>query len=142
MIPRIFLASAIDEDENRGSRIRAYYGTLIRECGCKVIGAGIAGNPIISTLSSRGVCKGIIRHDLNEQSSCHATLVITDGRTLAVGTWIELWEAYKMGQFTILFVENGGALRSIFLTGIVDSFPKTDSELRQILIELKKALRV
>ena len=140
MIPRIFLASAIDEDENRGSRIRDYYGALIRECGCEVIGAGIAGNPIISTLSSKGVCKSIIRHDLNEQSSCHATLVITDGITLAVGTWVELWEAYKMGQYTILFVEYGGALRSIFLTGIVDSSPITEKELTQVLTELGKAL--
>ena len=140
MVPRIFLASAIDEDESRGSRVRSYYSNLIKECGCEVLGAGIGENPIISTSSPRSVCKSIIRHDLNEQFSCHATLVVTDGKTLAVGTWIELWEAYKLGQFIILFVENSREVKSIFLKGLVDISPKTELELRQILVHLSREL--
>ena len=139
---KIYIASAIDEDESRGKDIRSYFGKLVEGCGCEAIGAGIGDNPVISTNSPKSVCKSIIRQDLMELEHTHAFLGVTDGKTLAVGTWVELWEAYKIGQYIILYVENSKTIRSIFLKGLVDEIIYNDIEkLRAVIRELKENLK-
>lgn len=134
---KVFLASAIDEDESRGMHVREVFGKLIEECGCEVTGAGIADNPIIDVDSSKADCQNIIVGDLLEQSQARVTLVVAE-RTFAVGTWIEAWEAYRMHQYLIVFVW-GGAIRSIFLRGIADEIIYNDlEELRSSIKRLKE----
>jgi len=127
----VFLAHGIDSESDRGKGTRDCFVKLIRECGCEVVGAGISGNPIVSTNSPVSVCKAIIRHDLLEVLQAHVTLVVEDG-TSKVGTWIETWEAYKLGQYIIVF----GKTNSVFLKGIANEITTSVRHLRKVLKSL------
>jgi len=120
MKPKVFIASAIDEDIKQGINVRNHFKILIEGCGCEVLGAGFDDNPIIPTKSPREVCKSIIRQDLMEQENAHVTLAITNRKTFAVGTWIEVWEGFKQGQYIIIYVYDHEEVPSIFLQGIAD----------------------
>ena len=128
---KVFLAHGIDSGPDRGKGTRDYFVKLIKECGCEVVGAGVAGNPIVAVDSSVGVCKAIIRHDLLEVSQAHVTLVVEDG-VPKVGTWIEAWEAYKLGQYVLVF----GKTNSVFLKGIADEITTSVIHLRRVLKSL------
>ena len=133
---KVFLAGAIDEDGSLGMNVRELFGKLIEECGCEVLSAGILSNPIIPTDSPVSVCKDTMQRDLLEQSRCQATLVVVDS-TPAVGTWIEMWEAYKQGQRVIVFVRDR-KVRSVFLRGVADEIIRDDvNKLRASLKELR-----
>lgn len=101
-----------------------------------MLGAGIGRNPIIPTDSSRGTCKAIIRQDLIEQSSTNITLIATDAKTFAIGTWIEMWEAYRQGQFVIVLAEGEVCPKGIFLKGLADLVVRTEAELISVLRDL------
>ncbi|MBA7499243.1 hypothetical protein ES704_01983 [subsurface metagenome] len=133
---RVFIASAIDEDTTAGEGVRQRLKPLLEELGFEVLGAGIGDNPIIPTDSPRGTCKAIIRQDLIEQSSANITLVVTDARTFAIGTWIEMWEGYRQGQFVIVLAEGEAYPKSIFLKGLADIVVHTEAELISILRDL------
>ena len=140
MKPKVFIASAIDEDITRGKNIREHFKMLIEECGCEVLGAGFADNPIIPVNSPREVCKSIIRQDLMEQGKAHVTLAITDRKTFAVGTWIEVWEGYKQGQYIIIYVYDHNEVPSIFLQGIADEIIYDWNRGEQLLRDILESL--
>jgi len=134
--PKVFIASAIDEDESRGMCVRERFGRIIEECGFEALGAGISGNPIVDVDSPISVCHKIIVADLLEQSRAQSTLVVMDC-TPVFGTIIEAWEAYRQGQHLVVFVLKG-EIKSIFLRGIVDEVIHTENELRASLSKLRR----
>ena len=140
MKPKVYIASAIDEDITRGKNVREHFRMLVEECGCEALGAGFAGNPIIPTESPREVCKSIIRQDLMEQGKAHVTLGITNRKTFAVGTWIEVWEGYKLGQYIIIYVYDHNEVPSIFLKGIADEIIYDRNMGEQLLRDILESL--
>ena len=136
---KIYLAYAIDEDETRGTKIREQLSKIISDCGHELIGAGIGDNPIIPTDSPKELCKSIARHDLMEQQRAHITITITDGKTFCVGTPIEFFKGYELGQYSILYVTNPEyKVNSIFFKAFSDTIIYSEDELRKLLMELKE----
>ena len=133
---KIFLAYAIDEDEFRGSKVREKLSKIISDCGHEVIGAGIGSNPVIPTDSSKELCKVIARHDLIEQQGAHITITVTDGKTFCVGTPIEFFKGYELGQYSILYITNPEyKVNSIFFKAFADKIVYSEKELKKILID-------
>ncbi len=131
----VFVAAAIDEAKRNPDQVRV--AAIVEECGCKAIGAGIGGNPIVPHSSPKSHCRAIIRQDLMELSKAHAILIVTDGKTFSVGTWVEMWEAHKQGQYIILYLcDHKSIPKSVFLRGLVDYYVVFEADLRTILIEL------
>ena len=131
---RIFLSVPIDSKENRGEEIRTQLVKLIEECGHEVIGAGIADNPIIPLDADWNLCKTVACHDLNEQKKCTVTITAIDGKTFSVGTPIEFYTGYLLGQYSIVYVTNPKyTITSVFLKAFADVIIFNENKLRLVL---------
>jgi len=135
---KVFIASAIDEDQSRGQDVRDRIGKIIRDCGHEVLGAGIGDNPIIATDSSKALCRVIARHDLMEQGHAHVTITVIDGKTPVVGTPIEFYNGWQCGQYSIVYAV-GCQVNSIFIKAFADVIVHSEMDLREILQELMSA---
>ncbi len=136
---KVFLACPIDLGGDFWKLQRRDLTDLCRESGYEVISAGLGSNPIISSGASRRACKVIMNHDLTEQRKAHVTLVATELSEFSVGTWIEMWEGYRSGQFTILFVVKDLEVRSVFLKGLADEIIiNDDAAVEHCLRELQR----
>jgi 3-keto-L-gulonate-6-phosphate decarboxylase len=63
----------------------------------------------------------VAAQDLRIQRKCEATLVYTDLKTFAVGTWCEMWEAKKLGQMVIVLTPSPPqTIRSVFIKAYAD----------------------
>jgi len=117
---KVFLACPIDSGGTQWEISRETLINFCEELDCEVIGAGKGPNPLIPNYSPVSVCKVVMNHDLTEQRRAHVTLVATGLEEFSVGTWIEMWEAYKAGQYIILFITSNLEVESVFLKGLAD----------------------
>lgn len=137
---KVFLACSIDSGGMHWKLNRETLVKLCEDCGCEVMAAGEGQNPIISSSAPKSLCKIVMNHDLTEQRKAHVTLVATELEEFSVGTWIEMWEAYKLGQYIILFVACGfeaREVRSVFLRGLADEII-TDRDLDALESRLRE----
>jgi len=129
----LFIASAIDSLDDRGIPLKKEFQKIVEESGWEAIGAGLKNNPIIDIDTNRKRKREIISHDLEEIKRADLVLVITDLKTFTVGTWIEMWEAFKLKKKIILFSTSPEKIKNIFITALVERIFVKKEQLKEYL---------
>jgi nucleoside 2-deoxyribosyltransferase len=139
----VYYAGAIDSVKDKGRTEREYFKKIVEQCGCKMIGAGFDDNPIISSNSPLSLQKKIAANDLELLKKSDIILVVTDLSTFAVGTWIEMHEASKLGQPIIIFIKNNSKVKNIFINTYSNKIIYNDiDELKSTLKKFRRKEKI
>jgi hypothetical protein len=138
---KLYFATSIDKNPDRAKELIEWFKGIISKFPfIEVYGAGFKDSPIIDPYHSTHSTQRIITaYDFRQLRECDCILFVTDGKTFAAGSLMELEHARQLGLMIIVYCMSK-VMPNIFITSLADLVLYEEKTLIDILGEISNAL--
>jgi hypothetical protein len=135
---KLYFATAMDKNPQKAKELKEYFEKLFKEYpNIQVFGAGFNNSPVLNVLHSTwSLQRAIAALDLRQIRECDIFLFVTDAKTYAAGSLMELEYSRQMGLMTVVLILGATECYNIFLQTLTDRLLYSVDDLKDLLVEL------